>query len=277
MNSTPDCHAIVAASVRRLWRRAIVLLLVVLVLAAGLAALGWQKELSLAGLIRHRAAFEEFVATHYKAALVSFIACYGTAAALALPGVVFLTIGGGVFFGGLAGGIAAVTGATLGATAIFLIAKAALRSVVARRIGPHVAHFAEGFRENAFSYLLFLRLVPIFPFSLGTLLPALCDVPLGIFIGATFLGITPMTLAISFFGAMLDEALADQLENYRVCLSADRTDCTIDFEMRMVVTPQIVAALVGLGIAALLPVMVRRYKLQRNPSLASEADSSNDH
>lgn len=118
--------------------------------------------------------------------------------------------------------------------------------------------------------------MPIFPFSFGTLLPALCDVPLRIFIGATFFGITPMTLAI-FFGAGLDKAFADQIQNYQVCLSAGSMDCTIDFDMRMVVTPQIVAALAGLGIAALLPVIVRRYRLQQNPPLASEVDSSNDH
>lgn len=79
-----------------------------------------------------------------------------------------------------------------------------------------------------------------------------------------------MTLAI-FFGAGLDKAFADQIQNYQVCLSAGSMDCTIDFDMRMVVTPQIVAALAGLGIAALLPVIVRRYRLQQNPPLASEA------
>jgi hypothetical protein len=86
-----------------------------------------------------------------------------------------------------------------------------------------------------------------------------------------------MTLAISFFGAGLDKALADQILNYQACLSAGSMDCTIDFDVRMVVTPQIVAALAGLGIAALLPVIVRRYRAQQNPSLASEVDSSNDH
>jgi hypothetical protein len=101
--------------------------------------------------------------------------------------------------------------------------------------------------------------------------------PLRIFIGATFFGITPMTLAISFIGAGLDKALADQIQNYQACLSAGSMDCTIDFDVRMVVTPQIVAALAGLGIAALLPVIVRRYRAQQNPSLASEVDSSNDH
>ena len=234
MNSTPNRHAIAALSIRRLWERAIILILVILVFAAAVAAMGWQKEMSLEALVRHRAAIEDFIAAHYRAALVGYIACYGVAAALAFPGVVFLTIGGGVFFGGLAGGMAAVTGATLGATAVFLAAKGALRIVAMRRTWLQVAHFAEGFRENAFSYLLFLRLVPVFPFSLGTLLPALCNVRLGTFISATFLGITPMTLAISFFGASLDSALAAQIENYRACLSAGNLDCYIDFDVRMV-------------------------------------------
>lgn len=258
MNSKPNRHAIVALSIRRLWHGAIILLLVILAFAALMVAMGWQKEMSPEALVRHRATIEDFIAAHYRSALAAFIACYAGAAALSLPGVVFLTIAGGVFFGGLVGGIAAVTGATLGATGVFLAAKLALRSIAMRRIGPQVIHLLEGFRENAFSYLLFLRLVPIFPFSLGTLLPAICNVRLRTFISATFLGITPMTLAISFFGAGLDSALAVQIENYRACLLAGKLDCRIDFDLRMVVTPQLVTALVALGMAALLPVIIRR-------------------
>jgi uncharacterized membrane protein YdjX (TVP38/TMEM64 family) len=132
-----------------------------------------------------------------------------------------------------------------------------------RWLGPQAARFAEGFRESAFNYLLFLRLVPIFPFSLGNLLPALCDVRLGPFLAATVIGIAPMTMAIAFFGASLDSTLAPQVEHYRACLLAQKLDCRIDFQLWMAVTPQFVAGLAALGVAALLPVFVRRYRLQR--------------
>jgi uncharacterized membrane protein YdjX (TVP38/TMEM64 family) len=102
--------------------------------------------------------------------------------------------------------------------------------------------------------------VPVFPFSLGNLLPALCNVRLGIFIAATLIGITPMTFAIAFFGAGLDSALAPQLDQFYACLSADKADCRLDFQLSMVVTPQLIGGLAALGVAALLPVFVRRSR-----------------
>jgi uncharacterized membrane protein YdjX (TVP38/TMEM64 family) len=144
---------------------------------------------------------------------------------------------------------------------VFLIARNLLRDVVMRWIGPQVQRFAEAFRTSGFNYLLFIRLVPIFPFSLGNLLPALCNVRLKSFVLATFIGITPMTLAIAFFGAGLDRALAAEIAAYRACLATGRADCTIDFHLLMAVTPQFLAGLTALGLAALLPVLVKRYRL----------------
>ena len=97
------------------------------------------------------------------------------------PARCLLTVAGGTLFGALLGGVAALIGATVGAVCIFLIAKSALGEHLVRRAGPRVASIAEGFRVDAFSYLLFLRLVPIFPFWLVNLVPALCGVSLKTF------------------------------------------------------------------------------------------------
>jgi uncharacterized membrane protein YdjX (TVP38/TMEM64 family) len=247
-------------TVARLWRSAVVLLLVI-ALVVLVPSLGWQKQVSLEALLRHRAALAALVAAHPAAAFTGFIVFYAFAAGLSLPGVVFLTMAGGALFGGIIGGFAAVMGATVGATAVFLIARNLLRDVVMRWIGPQVQRFAEAFRTSGFNYLLFIRLVPIFPFSLGNLLPALCNVRLKSFVLATFIGITPMTLAIAFFGAGLDRALAAEIAAYRACLATGRADCTIDFHLLMAVTPQFLAGLTALGLAALLPVLVKRYRL----------------
>jgi uncharacterized membrane protein YdjX (TVP38/TMEM64 family) len=255
----PEDAVLASLSRRRLWHGAGVLLVVAVLIAVALA-LGWQKQVSLESLLSHRAAIAALVAGHPAAALAAFTAFYAFAAGVALPGVIFLTIGGGVFFGGLLGGLAAVIGATAGATATFLIARNVLRGVVMRRIGPQVRRFAEGFRASGFNYLLFMRLVPIFPFLLGNLLSALCNVRLVTFMLATFIGIMPMTLAIAFFGAGLDHALAVQIEDYRACLSAGNPDCGLDFHLWMAVTPQFIAGLLALGIAALAPVLIRRYR-----------------
>ena len=200
------------------------------------------------------------MAAHPFMALACFVTFYALAAGMALPGVIFLTIGGGALFGGLVGGVLAMIGATAGATGVFLIGKTLLRKVAMQWLGPQVRRFAEGFRHGAFNYLLFMRLVPVFPFTLGNLLPALCGMRIGPFVLATFFGIAPMTLAIAFFGAGLDSALAAEITRYHACLAADGAACQLGFSIWMVVTPQFIVGLLALGLAALLPAVIKRYR-----------------
>jgi uncharacterized membrane protein YdjX (TVP38/TMEM64 family) len=255
-----EAAAIAGTSARRL-RLAATILLAVIVLAVAFAiTMGWHRQLSLEALVRHRATLAAMVADHEVAALAGFIGFYAVAAGCSLPGVVFLTIGGGAVFGGLMGGFAAVTGATLGATAVFLIAKTALGGIVARWMGPLATRFAGGFREDAFHYLLFMRLVPVFPFWIVNLLPALCGVRLGTYVIATAIGIIPATLAFAFFGAGLDSVLAAQVSHYRACLAAGQANCQLEFDVTMVLTPQLLVGLLALGIAALIPVAVKRLR-----------------
>lgn len=248
-----------ALSIRRPERRAVILLIIILLIVGGLAVVGWERPVSLESIIRYRATIADFVAAHYTAALVGYIATYAAVAGLAVPGIMFLTMGGGVFFGGVLGGIAALIGATIAATVVFLVGKVVLRDRLSRWMKPQMMRLAQGFRENAFNYLLFLRLLPIFPFTLGNLLPAVCNVRLATFVIATFLGIAPMTLAFALFGAGIDRMLAGQIDNYRACVAAGMTGCRIGFDIRLVVTPELAVGLIALGIAALLPVIVRRF------------------
>src|SRR5215472_991265 len=101
----------------------------VLALMAFAVAMGWYRQLSLETLVRHRSTIEVLVTAHQALAMLAFIAVYAAAVALSFPGAALLTISGGAIFGTLAGGLAAVTAATLGATAIFLITKSALGCV----------------------------------------------------------------------------------------------------------------------------------------------------
>jgi uncharacterized membrane protein YdjX (TVP38/TMEM64 family) len=248
------------------WPRFAAMAVFVVVALATLAAIaaGWHKELTLEALIRHRTFVNAVVAEHRLAALAVFVAGYAIAAGSSLPGVVFLTIGAGAVFGGTLGGFAAVAGATAGATAVFLLARTAVGGALARRAGPLVERFADGFRQDAFNYLLFMRLVPVFPFWLVNVVPALCGVRLATYVAATALGIVPMTLAFAFFGAGLDSVLAAELARYRTCTAAGETECRLGFELTMVLTPQFIAGIAALGIAALIPVAVRRWRARRS-------------
>jgi uncharacterized membrane protein YdjX (TVP38/TMEM64 family) len=234
--------------------------LVVIVVIAVIAYVAFGRGISLEALVRHRAAIDGFVATHRVFALIAYIALYVVTVALSLPGAVFLTVTGGFLFGIVFGTVAAVIGATVGATVIFLIARSALGEWLLKRAGPRATKLAQGFREDAFSYLLFLRLVPAFPFFLVNLVPAFAGVRLSTFIAATAIGVIPGAIAYAFAGTGLGSVIAAQKNAYDACMAAGRADCHLSFDARDILTPELIGALIALGLLALLPVALKRLR-----------------
>jgi uncharacterized membrane protein YdjX (TVP38/TMEM64 family) len=106
---------------------------------------------------------------------------------------------------------------------------------------------ADGFNKDAFNYLLFLRLVPVFPFWVVNLVPALLGMRLIPFVVATGLGIIPATIVFSAFGAGLGNVF----------------DAGKEVDLKSVLNPTLIAALFGLGLLALLPVVVKRIRERR--------------
>lgn len=211
-------------------------------------------------LVRHRAAIDEFVASHRLLAVLSYMGLYIVTVALSVPAAVFLTVTGGFLFGLGLGTSAAVISATIGATLIFLAARTALGEPLLRRAGPRANQLAQGFRDDAFSYLLFLRLVPAFPFFLVNLVPAFAGVRLGPFIAATAIGIIPGAIVFALAGVGLDSMIAAQKNSYDQCIAAAGSDCRLTFDPADVLTPQLIAALVALGLLALMPVVVKYWR-----------------
>lgn len=235
--------------------------LIVVVLLAGLAYYAHDRSgLSLEALVRHRMAIDSFVTEHRVLAVLAYIGLYIVTVALSVPGAVFLTVSGGFLFGLVIGASAAVIGATTGATLIFLVARTALGEPLLRRAGPRASHLAQGFRADAFSYLLFLRLVPAFPFFLVNLVPALAGVRLVPFVAATALGVIPASFVYAFAGTGLDSIITMQKNSYQDCLATGRPDCQLNFEAHDVLTPQLLGALAALSFLALVPVAVRRLR-----------------
>jgi uncharacterized membrane protein YdjX (TVP38/TMEM64 family) len=200
------------------------------------------------------------VAGHRLLAVLAYIALYTVAVALSLPGATFLTVSGGFLFGLALGAGAAVIGATAGATVIFLVARTALGEPLLKRAGPRALKLAENFREDAFSYLLFLRLVPAFPFFLVNLVPAFAGVGLATFVAATAIGIIPGAVAFAFAGTGLDSVIAAQKHAYDACLAAGHAGCHLTFDAAAILTPELLGALVALALLALVPVVVKRLR-----------------
>jgi uncharacterized membrane protein YdjX (TVP38/TMEM64 family) len=223
--------------------------------------LGLHEHLSLQNIAANHEELRQFIASNLALALLIYGLIYACAVALSIPGATLLTIVGGLLFGWLAGALAAIMAATAGATVIFLAARTSLEKTLARKAGSLVTKIQDGFARDAFNYLLFLRLTPVFPFWLVNIAAALSGVRLKTFVSATILGIVPATFAFSFVGSGLDSIIEAQKAAYEACLAqGDTTQCNFDLQASRMVTPQILVALAALGIAALIPIGLKRLR-----------------
>lgn len=244
-----------SASTPALWRWAP--LIVLGLAAAAFFASGLHENLTLDALQRNRDALLAWVEANSVFASVAFVAAYAAAILFLPPSGSAMTVAAGFVFGAAMGTVCAVIGATLGATLLFLVARLSLGDFLARRAGPAIRKMEAGFQENALNYLLVLRLVPLFPFWLVNLAPAFLGVPLRTFVIGTAIGIIPGTAVYAIFGSGLGSVL-------------DRNE---EISLAGVVTPEILAGLIGLAILALIPVVYKRVK-GRNAASSSASESA---
>ena len=225
-------------------------MLPLLLLAAGLAGflLFAPDEQTVFQMLKaHRAAITGWTLANPLLAGLAFLLAYAAIAAFSLPVSALVTMFGGFLFGALTGTALVVVGATAGAMALFLAVRAAFADVFRARFGRRIARLERGLSRDAFSYLLFLRLVPVFPFFLVNIAPAFFDVRLRVFAVTTFIGIIPGTFVFANVGASLGRVL-DQADS---------------FSLGNVVTPDILIALSLLGLLSLLPVAYGRLRGRR--------------
>jgi uncharacterized membrane protein YdjX (TVP38/TMEM64 family) len=217
-------------------------LAVLAVFAGGIVAffaLGGQRYLSIKA---NRDALLAFADRHFVAALALAFVVYAGAIALSLPGGLVLSLTVGFVFGRWVGTALVVVAATVGATLVFLAARYLFADAARRRLGALGARINAGFTENAFSYLLFLRLVPLFPFFLVNLAPAFTGIPVRTYVLATLIGIVPGT----FVYVNLGQALG-RIDSLQGLVSVDT-----------------LLAFGLLGLFALLPVVWKKWKARRS-------------
>ncbi|MBT9445340.1 MAG: TVP38/TMEM64 family protein [Hyphomonadaceae bacterium] len=187
------------------WLRFLPLLVIVAGLGAAIA-LGLHKQLSFETLRAQRETLTAFVAGQPVAAVAIFLGVYIAFTALMIPGALWITIAGGFLFD-LAGGAAATAvGATLGATLLFLVARTSLGEPLRRRAGPFLKRLEAGFQESPFSYMLTLRFLPVVPFPVANIAPAVLGAKLPDYVITTALGILPGVLAYTWIGSGLGAA-----------------------------------------------------------------------
>lgn len=216
-------------------------------LAAGLIAffaLDLDRYVSLDALKTHRQALQAWVDEHGLLSALAYAAVYALAVAFSVPGAVWITIAGGFMFGPYLATLCAVAGATTGAVAVFLAARHAFSGLLRARAGPAIARMEAGFRENAASYMLVLRLVPLFPFFLVNLAAAFLGVGLRVYAACTFVGIIPGAFVYALVGDGAGAVL----------------DAGGELDAGIVLEPRFLAPVAGLAVLACVPVVYKKLK-----------------
>jgi uncharacterized membrane protein YdjX (TVP38/TMEM64 family) len=198
------------------------------------------RFLSLEALKANRDHLLAFTEANYGAAVILFILLYIVVTGLSLPGAVILTLAGGFVFGSVPATLYVNIGATAGATLAFLAARYVLRDWVEHKFGKWLEPLQQGFAKNAFSYLMTLRLIPLFPFFVVNLVSGLTRVSVGTYVGATALGIIPGSFVYAYAGRQLG---------------------TIN-SLKEIASPNVLAAFVLLGLLALVPVIYKKMSAQ---------------
>ena len=219
----------------------IALIILVATAVALFFMLDLQRYVSLVELKSNRQLLLDYYSRHRLLVVTAFIAVYVLQTALSLPGAAILSLAAGAIFGTLAGTVYAIIAATCGATLAFVVTRYLLRDLVLARFGGRLEGINRELELRGFNYLLFLRLVPIFPFFLINLAAGLTRLPLRTFVAGTLIGIIPGGFVYVNAGASL---------------------ATID-SVAGIVSPRVLGAFALLGLFAVLPALYGRISGRR--------------
>lgn len=224
-------------------RNKVILLAVVAVAVILFFVLDLGRFLTLEALKANRQALMDVYAANPVVTAAAFMGVYIVQTALSLPGAAILSLAAGAVFGTIMGTVYANIAATIGATLAFVVTRYLLRDAVLARFGDKLESLNRELEHRGFNYLLFLRLVPVFPFFLINLAAGLTRLPLRIFFFGTMLGIIPGGFVFVNAGASL--ASIDSLAG--------------------ITSPRVLGSFVLLGLFALMPVLYGKWQ-QRHTS-----------
>lgn len=228
--------------------RRLPLIVIAMVALAGVFTL--RDHLSFEALAANRELLIGFRDSHFTLTLSAFLLVYVCIVAFSLPGATVATLTGGFLFGTLSGTAFNVVAATAGATLIFLAVRAGMGDWLVARMDAsegRVKQIKRGIDENQWSVLFLIRLVPVVPFFVANILPALVGVPLWRFVITTFFGIIPGAVVYTSVGAGLGDVFA----------RGESPDLGIIFE------PKIFLPILGLCALVLLPVALKALRSRK--------------
>ena len=210
-------------------------------------ASGVAGHLSLEELRARGEGLQAFAREKPRLSALIYVCVYVATVSISLPGALILSLSGGFLFGPLFGGAAAVTGATGGSTVVFLVSRTAFGDFFRRWRNPLLLRIERGFENNAFSYLLTLRLIPAFPLLIVNVAAGLMAVPARTFVLASFLGMVPSSFVYAGIGAGLGHVFAQGGP----------------VSLHTLLSPRIYLPIVGMGVLAFLPPLWRLWRQGR--------------
>jgi uncharacterized membrane protein YdjX (TVP38/TMEM64 family) len=223
--------------------RAFVPLLILVAIGVAVGASGMLEHLSPHRIMAEQANWSRQIASQPALAYIIYIAVLSLSIATAMPGPLLIIIAGGMLFGmGKAIGLS-LAGEVLGSLLLFFAARHAFGT--GRRPPPKfVERIRQGYQLHPVSYTLFLRFVPLFPFGGITVALAWLRCPVWLFTSATALGGVIMLVFETAIGAGLSQSIAEGK----------------GITPHLILEPHIWLPLVGLGLLALIPVLIQKLR-----------------
>jgi uncharacterized membrane protein YdjX (TVP38/TMEM64 family) len=234
---------------RRFGPLAVIVILFMVALASGVA-----DHISLEELRARGSQLQRFAHNRPLLCAAIYLAIYVGTVAVSLPGALILSLTGGFLFGPIGGGFAAVTGATGGSTVIYLVFRTAFGDILRRKPGAFLARVEEGFKGDAFNYLLTLRLIPAFPLLIVNVAAGLMNIRVRTFVLASLLGMIPSSFVYAGIGAGLGHIFA---QGGPVTLET-------------LFSPRIYLPIIGMGVLAFLPPLWRHWRKGRGAAPLDE-------
>ena len=230
--------------------RTLLRLFALLVLVVGFLAFFWldtDRYLSLQALKENNELLSRWREEYYFTSVLLFVGVYGVLSAFSVPVGAWMTVAGGYVFGTFVGGFFSLFGATLGALAIFFIARFSVADTLRKKCGNIIEKMESGFKENQLSYMLVLRLVPLFPFWLVNIVPAFLNVSTRSYFIGTLLGMIPGALVYASIGNGLSTIVENQIEP----------------DFGIIYSPQVLVPIIGLAILAFIPVVYKKISKRK--------------
>ena len=193
-------------------------------------------------------------------ARILFVLVYVLYVLAGIPGSLILTMLGGFLFGFAQAVMLACVAATLGAMGLITLVRLFLRSWARQRLGARYDRLAQGFRRDDIYYLLFMRLMPVFPFWVVNLVVAVMDMPLLRFAPVSFVAMMPAAMAAALVGTGLELALAGPAADLARCRAQGATDCAGGLAIPDLLQSDFLLAASVMAVLALLPPLWRRYR-----------------